>query len=113
MQATSNEIHGPQLRRSTAIDIDNTSTSHLPTVLNDNDDQSTECEAPPPSPIQLDSSTKRVMSISTMDRTHKQIVSSQNTLKLTSVITHSEEKGSEVLLTLPIKIEETNQHGLI
>ena len=82
MQATSTEIHGPQLS-SFPTDIGNMPISHLPTILSDKDDQSVECEAPPPSPIQLDSPIKRFMSISTMDRIHKQIVASQNTLKPT------------------------------
>ena len=80
MQATYNEIHGPQMRSSTPIDIDNMPTLHLPTVLSGDDDQSMECEAPPLSPIQLESPTKKVMPICTMDRVHKQIVASQNTL---------------------------------
>ena len=71
------------------------------------------CNAPPPSPVGSDTTEQKVLLISTMDKIHKQVTAAHSAQSNDAVITHSKGKYSEIHLTFPIKIEETNQHGLI
>ena len=109
----SQQLLTAQPRSSTPIITDNVAPLQLPTEMTDSDNPSPKCDAPPPSPVDSDSAEKRVLLIGTIDKIHKQITEAQATQTNEVIVNHSKERKSEIHLTSPIKIEETNQHGLI
>ena len=109
----SQQLLTAQPRSSTPIITDKVVPLQLPTEMTDSDNPSPKCDAPPPSPVDSDSAEKRVLLIGTIDKIHKQITEAQATQTNEVIVNHSKERKSEIHLTFPIKIEETNQHGLI